>query len=132
VYVCSVQTYDYFTILCSYNVGFDSSNAVFVQYYVKFVNSELILFSGYCGFSLAAIRLYCNCLQCFDTVGWASARAFDLISARVVICRERSANDSHMVKMMPLPPQRLLLHYNPDWFNVSGAGLPWFCRKRGR
>jgi len=29
-----------------------------------------------------------------------------------------------MVQLMSLPPHCLLLHYNPDWLNVSGAGLP--------
>jgi len=38
----------------------------------------------------------------------------------------------HMVKLMPLPPHRLLLRYNPDWFNLSGAGLPRLSWKRGR
>jgi len=30
----------------------------------------------------------------------------------------------HMFQLMPLPPRHLLLHQNPDWFNLSGAGLP--------
>jgi len=29
-----------------------------------------------------------------------------------------------MVQLMPLPPHHVLLHYNPDWFNLSGASLP--------
>jgi len=33
----------------------------------------------------------------------------------VVICLEQSANDLHMVQLMPLPCQHLLLHKNPEW-----------------
>ena len=29
-------------------------------------------------------------------------------------------------------PHRLLSHLNPDWFYLSGTGLPRFCWKRGR
>jgi len=36
---------------------------------------------------------------------------------------ERGANNLHMVELMPLPPNHLLLHWNPEWFNLSGAGL---------
>jgi len=42
----------------------------------------------------------------------------------VVICLEQDASDFHMVQLMPLPPHLFLLHYNPDWFNLFGAGLP--------
>ena len=28
-----------------------------------------------------------------------------------------------MVQLMPLTPRHLLLHENPDWFNLSVAGL---------
>jgi len=31
---------------------------------------------------------------------------------------------------MPLPPRRLLLHENPDWFDLSCAGLPGLSWKR--
>ena len=37
---------------------------------------------------------------------------------------EQGANDLHMVQLMPLPPHHLLLHQNPNWFTLSGAGLP--------
>jgi len=30
----------------------------------------------------------------------------------------------HVVQLMPLPPHHLLFPENPDWFNLSGAGLP--------
>jgi len=33
------------------------------------------------------------------------------------------ANDLHIVQPMPLSLHHLLLHYNPHWFNLSGAGL---------
>ena len=29
-------------------------------------------------------------------------------------------------------PQNLLLHWNPEWFNLSGAGLPRLSWKKGR
>ena len=44
----------------------------------------------------------------------------------MVICLERDANDMHIVQLMPLALRHLLLHYNPDWFNLSSAGLPRF------
>jgi len=41
----------------------------------------------------------------------------------VGVCLERGANDLRDVQLMPLPPPHLLLNQNPDWFNLSGAGL---------
>ena len=49
----------------------------------------------------------------------------------VVICLEWGATDLHMVQLMPLPPHHLLLHYSPEWFNLSGAGLHSLSWKRG-
>jgi len=51
------------------------------------------------------------CLQCFDTVDWASGRASGLyklsdgVGAGVVICLERGTDclHMHMVQLMPLP-----------------------------
>jgi len=47
----------------------------------------------------------------------------------------QGAHDLYVVQLMPLPWHHLLLHYNPDWFNLSGAGLSRFslktCRKTG-
>jgi len=40
----------------------------------------------------------------------------------IVICLELGA-DLHMAQLMPLP-LTLLLQYNPDWFYLSGTGLP--------
>jgi len=38
----------------------------------------------------------------------------------------------HMVQLMPLHPKPNLLPYlNPDWFYLSGAGLPRLSWKRG-
>jgi len=53
------------------------------------------------------------CLPCFDTVDWVSGRASGLkkiecCSAGMVICLKQSANDLHMVQLMPA--HRLLLH----------------------
>jgi len=41
----------------------------------------------------------------------------------VVISLELVTDDLHMVQLMSLTPGHLLLHYNPDWFDLSGAGL---------
>jgi len=48
-----------------------------------------------------------TCLQCFDTVGWAAEEHLahkNSVGAGVVICLGRSANDLHIVQLMPLPP----------------------------
>ena len=45
----------------------------------------------------------------------------------MVICLERGADYLHMVQLMPtaIPePHHLLPHLNPDWFYLSGTGLP--------
>jgi len=52
--------------------------------------------------------------------------------AGVVIRLQQGANDLHMVQLLPLPPRHLLLHSNPDWFNLSGASLARLSWKRGR
>jgi len=44
---------------------------------------------------------------------------------------ERGANDLRTVQLMPQPPHHLLLHWNTDWFNLSGAGFPGCPGKRG-
>jgi len=67
-------------------------------------------------------------LQCFDTAGWPLKTEW--WGAGVVICLKRGANDLHMVQLTPLPPGHLLLHWNPDWFNLSGAGLPRLSWKK--
>jgi len=72
----------------------------------------------------------CSCLQCFDTVGWASGRASGLyrLSGEVLvwllgICLEQGANDLHMVQLMPLPPHRLLFN---KIYTVSQKKRPTF------
>jgi len=51
----------------------------------------------------------------------------------VVICLQRGADCLHMVQLMPLPkPHHLLPYLNPDWFYLSGTGLPRLYWKRGR
>jgi len=50
----------------------------------------------------------------------------------MIICLEQSANGLHTVKLMPLPPYHLLLHYNPEWFCPFGAGLPRLSWEKGR
>jgi len=49
----------------------------------------------------------------------------------MVICLQRGANNLHTFQLMSLPHHHLLLHYNPEWFNLSGVGLPGlFWKKR--
>jgi len=48
----------------------------------------------------------------------------------VVICLERGTNDLRMVQLMPLLPQRLLLHQIPDWFDLSHAAEDVDCGTR--
>jgi len=49
----------------------------------------------------------------------------------VVICLEQGADDLRVVQLMPMPPHRLLLHQNPEWFNLSGASFTRLSWKRG-
>ena len=44
--------------------------------------------------------------------------------AGAVMCLKESANDLHMVQLMPVPPYHMLLNKNPDCFNLSGADSP--------
>jgi len=46
------------------------------------------------------------------------------VLAWLCVCLERGAKDLHMVQLMPVPPYHLLVHQNPDQFNLSGASLP--------
>jgi len=62
----------------------------------------------------------------------AACKKIDWCGAGLVICLEWSADDLHMVQMIPLPARHLLLHPNPEWFNLSGAGLRRLSWKRGR
>ena len=48
----------------------------------------------------------------------------------MVICLERSANDLHMVQLMPLPPHHLLLQHNPEWFILLVPAYPGCPGKR--
>ena len=52
----------------------------------------------------------------------------------MIICLERGAHGLHMVHLMPLHQKNLIvscLILNPDWFNLSGTGLPMLSWKRG-
>ena len=48
----------------------------------------------------------------------------------MVICLERSANDLHMVQLMPLAPHHLLLQQNPEWFILLVPAYPGCPGKR--
>ena len=49
----------------------------------------------------------------------------------VLIYLERGAHCLHMVHCIP-KAHHLLPHLNPDWFYLSGTGLPGLSWKRGR
>ena len=51
----------------------------------------------------------------------------------MVICLERGADCLRMVQLMPVPSPNpdLLLHLSPDWFYLSGTGVPRLSWKRG-
>ena len=61
-----------------------------------------------------------------------ASKKFEWWGAGVVICLQQGANDLHIVQLMKLPPHHLLLHQNPEWFNLSGAGFPMLSWKKGR
>ena len=42
----------------------------------------------------------------------------------MAVCLERGANDLHVVQLMPLPPHRLLLQQNPEWFILLVPAYP--------
>jgi len=57
------------------------------------------------------------------------------IGVGAVICLKRGADCLHNgpADAIAFPkPHHLLPHLNPDWFYLSGTGLPWFSGKRGR
>jgi len=70
--------------------------------------------------------------MCFDTVGLASGRASGLCwygnvsEARCILFAYGSADATVIPK-----PHRLLPQLNPDWFYLSGTGLPRLFWKRG-
>jgi len=72
-----------------------------------------------------------NCPECFDTVGWASGRAPNLYKLSDEVLVWLSVwSEVQIVCMWSswchcIPKRyRLLPHLNPDWFYLSGAGLP--------
>ena len=67
-------------------------------------------------------------LRCFDAVGWATGRAsspqkLEWWGAGMVICLEQSANDLHMVRLMPLP-SLISASVKCRMVYPSGTGLP--------
>jgi len=53
------------------------------------------------------------------------------VLAWLYVCLERGSSDLHMVQLMQLPPYCLLVHQNPEQFNLSGSGLPRLSWKTG-
>jgi len=47
----------------------------------------------------------------------------------MVISLEWSANDLHMVQLMPMPTHHLLLHQNPEWFTFLASAYSGFPEK---
>ena len=48
----------------------------------------------------------------------------------MVVCLEQGANDLHMVQLMSLPPRRLLLQQNPEWFILLVPTYPGCPEKK--
>jgi len=76
------------------------------------------------------------CLQCFHTVGYERQEQHPVcnnsaIRCWPVICLERAADLPADATAIP-KRHRLLPHLNPDWFYLSGTGLPRLSGKRGR
>jgi len=76
-----------------------------------------------------------DCLQCFDTVGWASGRAAGLYKwvmrcwvsgARCRLFAYGPADATAIPR-----PRHFLPHLNPYWFHLSGTCLPRLSWKRG-
>ena len=85
---------------------------------------------------LALLPVTAAGLQCCDTVGWASGRASGLqkLSDGVLVWLSIWSEVQIVCiwsQLMPLhtKPQP---HLNPDWFYLSGTGLPRLSWKRGR
>ena len=85
---------------------------------------------------LALLPVTAAGLQCCDTVGWASGRASGLqkLSDGVLVWLSVWSEVQIVCiwsQLMPLhtKPQP---HLNPDWFYLSGTGLPRLSWKRGR
>jgi len=79
------------------------------------------------------------CLQCFDTVGWASGRASGLykLSDEVLVWLSVWSEVqivciwSSRCHCIP-KPHHLLPHLNPDWFYLSGTDLQLVAWHSGR
>ena len=78
------------------------------------------------------------CLQCFDTIGWASKRASGLQKLRDEVLEWLSVWSKVQIVCLwsdwchCIPkPHHLLPHCNPDWFSLSATSLPSLSRKRG-
>jgi len=112
-------------------------NLLMHQQQTRNLNPQCIHVSSWFIFSVYSVL---SCLQCFDTVGWASGRAsglerFKWCGVGLVFCPERGADCLHVVPAVAtaIPkPHCLLPHLNPDWFYLSGAGLPRFSWRWGR
>jgi len=52
------------------------------------------------------------------------------VLAWLYVCSEVQKICRWMVQLMSLPPHHLLLHQNPDWFNLHRDGLPRLSWKR--
>jgi len=66
-------------------------------------------------FSAHSLGSEIHCLQCFDTVGWASVehqacKKIEWWGTGMVVCLERGTNDLHMVQLMPMPPYHSLFY----------------------
>ena len=110
-------------------------SALSLGFFFKLTNIQNIAVNQNCH-RITAVFL---ALQCLDTVGWASGRAYgpkktDWWGVGVVIsvCSEVQTVRIWSSWCHSIPkPYNLLPHLNPDWFYLSGTGLPRLsCKKR--
>ena len=88
------------------------------------------------------LQSYKLCLHCVDNVGWASERASSLkkLSDEVLVWLSVWSEVQIVCIWSITPadvttipkPYHLLPHLNPDWFYLSGTGLPRLSWKRDR
>ena len=82
-------------------------------------------------FLFAFSFFFSSFLQCFDTVGWVSGRASGLykLSDGVLVW---SSVWSKVQIVCIWPFLNSIISWNPDWFYLSGTGLPRLSWKGGR
>jgi len=105
-----------------------SANGITARY--VFLLKVLLQLFEFFSFSVICVRL--QCLQCFDTIAWLGARKSirpvklsDEVLVWLSFWREDQIVCIWSRWCHCIPKSHLLLpHLNPDWFYLSGTGLP--------